>query len=554
MKQKYILLVSLGLVVSACTNTQQSSIKSYPPLPSSSSPSSESVSLFSDDPDIKRTDDSLPYATEVNNGLTTKTVAEVLTDFKKVDYGYYGGNFEEGSSYRLEAPKNTITTHDELVGLLDYCAFYRIKESTFSLQMSGNPIEECNLAIWDSTMIPGTVGTVIEDKGDGTVKVQFKYVDDANSFVPKRFRDIYLCEFPYIYDYKDEHKEKLVEIPYVGGTQLTVHNSDQLIYAITHGYKPVMAENSPAKKIYDIATNILKQIIYKDMNDNEKLLAIEFYLSNNNHYDYTSDDSAAFISANHKNNVEELSALFRGFYAEGALFNGGAVCYGFAKAQALLSGLLGFKARLTHGRIDNLSKDSNDAVTNTIESSTNIYNAHGISLVRKDDNSKWGICDPTFRSAGALKFDRDYVEFKRRPAIMMSPEEWTLTYESADEVAFKYIPREEIVEKSYNFVDDYRLVGGARLDPKNTRDLDATFTGIIDTIVKAKELTNAVYQGYYSITLYPDVLDDDEAMSLYTLYDETLLNHRLYSMNINYYRYRTAEYFNQYGYTIAVKY
>ena len=108
-------------------------------------------------------------------------------------------------------------------------------------------------------------------------------------------------------------------------------------------------------------------------------------------------------------------------------------------------------------------------------------------LVRKDDNSKWGICDPTFRSAGALKFDRDYVEFKRRPAIMMSPEEWTLTYESADEVAFKYIPREEIVEKSYNFVDDYRLVGGARLDPKNTRDLDATFTGIIDTIVKAKE-------------------------------------------------------------------
>ena len=555
MKKNYLVIICMGLLLSACS-TQESiaSITSYPAPPSSSSSSSvESVSLLSDDPQKERTDDSLPYSTIVNNSFEEKTVAEILSDFKKEKYGYYDGAFDD--SRKLPSPSNTVKNHQELVDLFDYAAFYRVKEVLITFDMKGNLFSECNLAVWDSFMLPGTVGTKFTvGEGSNQMKAEFKFVDDANSFVPKKLGDgATPSYFPYIYDYADENKEKISDVPYVGETPLDVYNSDQLIYAIAHNYRPIMAEDSPAKKIYDEARRVLKNIIYKDMKDNEKLTAIEFYLSNNCVYDYTSDENASYISQIHENNPEELASMFRGFYAEGALFNGQAVCYGFSKAQALLSGLLGFDIRLTHGKIDLLSRDTNDAVV-VDEITGNIYNAHGISLVKAKGSSRWGICDPTFRSAGSVTVNSDRVEFKRYPAIMMSVSEWQKTYDTADEVAFQYLSNDELVEESYNFVDDYNLVGGAKLNPKTERDIKNTFTGIINTIVKAKEMLNDQYSRYFVVTLYPSTETEGETMELIGLIESTLSGHKIYEMDIARFYYRQAEYFKAYGYTIYVRY
>ena len=552
MKKQSLLVICLGLALSACsTSTTSSSSSDFSSRPiSSKSSMSESIEIFSDDLSSEKTDDSIPFATVLNNGLEEKTLTEILKSFKKEDYGYYGGAFEK----KVDEPSNTVSSHQELVDLLDYCAFYRIKEKEIKLNFGTNPIEECNLAAWDSILIPGTVGTKFTLNDDGTVIVGFKYSDNANSFVPRDiFGDVEMNYFPYIYDYKDEHKAKIDNIPYIGDKELDVHNSDQLIYALSHGYKPVMKDNSPAKNIYDQATYILKDIIYKEMNDNEKLMAIEFYLNNTTVYDYVSDDNAAYISAAHSENVEEVASLFRGFYAEGALFNGGAVCYGYAKAQALLSLLLGFQVKLTHGKIDLPSNETNDAV-HVSETSVNIYNAHGISLVRKDANSKWGICDPTFRSAGSLPASSTRVEFMRYPAIMLNKEDWQAIYETADEVALRYLNSDEMVSESYNISSDYRLVGGGTLAPRTDSEIKQSLDGIVSTIQKAASLSQYSFAQFFSVTLYAKVETEEEAIELSRTYDGALSNHKLMNMDMTYYRWQNKEYFNVYGYTIIVRY
>lgn len=553
MKKQPLLIICLGLALSGCTtNTTSyfsSSNSSSRPISSRSS-ISESIEIFSDNPTSEKIDDSIPFATVLNNGMEEKTLTDVLTSFKKEDYGYYGGTFDK----KIDEPSSVVNSHQELTDLLDYCAFYRIKEKEITLNFGTNSIEECNLAAWDSLLIPGTVGTKFTQNESGTIKAEFKYTDNANSFIPRDvFMGVEMNYFPYIYDYKDEGKAKIDAVPYVGDKELDVHNSDQLIYALSHGYKPVMQNDSPAKKIYDKATSILKDIIYKNMNDNEKLLAIEFYLNNNTVYDSVSDDNAAYISATHSENVEEVACLFRGFYAEGALFNNGAVCYGFAKAQALMSLLLGFQVKLTHGKLDLPSNESNDAIQ-IVEEGLNIYSAHGISLVRKDNNSKWGICDPTFRSAGSLTASDTRVEFMRYPAIMLNVQDWRDIYGTADEVALRYLTSDEIVEKSYDITTDYRLVGGGSLTPRSDAEIKKTFDGIVATVEKASYLLKSTYARFYSVTLYTKVESDEEALTLSRTYDGALTSHKLFNWDITYYRWQTKDYFNIYGYNIIIRY
>ena len=550
MKKPYLLLiVSLGMMIASCGPSDgHSSISRLSFEPSgSSSKGFSSVKSYEEPSDVK--DDSIGLNTVVENGFSSARVGDLLQSFDKVDYGYYGGTFEK----KLKEPSSTVASHEDLVKLFDYCAFYRIKEKNITININGlSKIEECNLAVWDSTLIPGTVGTVFTANSDGTIKVEFKYNDNANSYVPKQElgENVLYSYFPYVYDYANEGKTLINSIPYVGETELDVHNSDQLIYALLNGYKPVMQDGSPAKRIYDFACQSLKSFIYSDMKDNEKLMAIDFFIANSTNYDYLSDDTAAYVSKNHANNVEELACMFRGFYAEGVFFNSGAVCYGYAKAQALLASLLGFQVRLTHGKIDALSKDSNDPILLNNESG-NIYSSHGISLVRKDSNSKWGICDPTYRSAGSLTLGNDDVQFKRSPAVMISYETWSQIYTNADEVGLKYIPENEKVEESYSLRDDYRLVGGSTLTPS---DMTESIKAMNDAFATVKRVKEELHKGngYYVITFYPYCNSDEEALNYYYLYYEAKNSSELASTTTYFAAWQRADLCNFYGLSVYI--
>ena len=111
-----------------------------------------------------------------------------------------------------------------------------------------------------------------------------------------------------------------------------VYNSEELWWAIEHGYRPVFAiENSAAERIYNKAKDVLRNIISNDMNDFEKTLAIYEYLIGSVTYDH---DTYA--------NVDAIPAAENAcYYLEGVFDYGKAVCDGKSKAFVLLCGIEG---------------------------------------------------------------------------------------------------------------------------------------------------------------------------------------------------------------------
>ena len=114
-----------------------------------------------------------------------------------------------------------------------------------------------------------------------------------------------------------------------------VYNSEELWWAVEHGYRPVFAiENSSAENIYNRAKDILRHIISTDMNDFEKALAIYEYLIVGVTYD---NDTYVDLNA-------VPSAQNACYYLEGVFNYGKAVCDGKSKAFVLLCGIEGIKS------------------------------------------------------------------------------------------------------------------------------------------------------------------------------------------------------------------
>ena len=111
-----------------------------------------------------------------------------------------------------------------------------------------------------------------------------------------------------------------------------VYNSEELWWAVEHGFRPVFAiENSAAERIYNKAKLALRQIISNDMSDFEKALAIYEYVIDSVTYDQdTYTDLDAFPSAENAC-----------YYLEGVFDYGKAVCDGKSKAVVLLCGIEG---------------------------------------------------------------------------------------------------------------------------------------------------------------------------------------------------------------------
>lgn len=112
--------------------------------------------------------------------------------------------------------------------------------------------------------------------------------------------------------------------------EIEVYNSEELWWAVEHGYKPVFPIETKAALFYERAKMILREIITDTMSDYEKALAIYEYLVEAVSYDYD-----AYYSDTDKENVC--------YYLEGVFEYGRAVCDGKAKAFVLLCGIEGIE-------------------------------------------------------------------------------------------------------------------------------------------------------------------------------------------------------------------
>ena len=452
------------------------------------------------------------YNFSITNELETYNLKEVLqNEFIHTEANYYGGTFVDV----IPEPNLAPTSLEEIADIYDFCAFYKKPSISFELNYShSSTLNEVNTAFWISSMAPGVSGVRKDIKGN-QVTLHFAYSYLANSFhsiTPMINNVAGLSVVPYLFS-----GTKITNIPYTGGANLDVYNSDQLIYALSNHYTPVMEENSPAKVIYDKACSILKDIIYEEMDANEKLLAIECYLNSTVVYDYCADGYASCISKYHKYNYEEVSCLASAFYAEGPLLYGSSVCYGYARAQALLSLLLGYDVKLIHTPIQNeYAKTSTDPVMHVDRGGVEMhyYNAHGINLV--EVNGKYGICDPTYRFAGSTTYRSRQYEVRRKPAVMLNLSDWMEIYSEVDYDIFA-LYQSILVQTSFDGPAHLKMANGMNQRCNGTAEgLETAIANIENTVTSYKTLNGITREQVYCFEFYvrcyseyeKDVADD----------------------------------------------
>ena len=117
---------------------------------------------------------------------------------------------------------------------------------------------------------------------------------------------------------------------------MLVKNSNQLVRALTWGYRPTFEDNAAGTTLsllYYAARNVLRSHIGKGATDLEKVGIIYDWLVNEVDYDYA---AAEYTGAD--------SVRYNAYYLEGVFNDHRAVCDGKSKAFALLCGMEGIKA------------------------------------------------------------------------------------------------------------------------------------------------------------------------------------------------------------------
>ena len=118
----------------------------------------------------------------------------------------------------------------------------------------------------------------------------------------------------------EQHKDQL--------ESFICNTSDELFYAVEHGYYPSCVTNSIAETLYNKAKDILARIIPSDCSDYDKMQLIFGWITNNTYYNYyeVPDDGL-------------LGFTYTNYYLEGPLIHGTGVCDSFSKTFALFAGM-----------------------------------------------------------------------------------------------------------------------------------------------------------------------------------------------------------------------
>ena len=158
---------------------------------------------------------------------------------------------------------------------------------------------------------------------------------------------------------------------------IIVSTSEQLVWVLANGYKPVCVEDSAAERVYNKAKTVLRNICTDAMSDFEKTRAIYEWIILNTAY-----DNLAYSKVQHDQITDEQTRLYKCWFAEGVFDDGVAVCEGFAKAFVILARIEGIPALY---------------ITNDMEVTTTDDGAHAWNKVYID--GKWYVLDSTHGNA-----------------------------------------------------------------------------------------------------------------------------------------------------------
>lgn len=242
--------------------------------------------------------------------------------------------------------KLTITSHDDLVSWAFYVSFTNITEKVYltlpnSVPKNGDAIvAELSKAVQDSFNISSfQSGATLESWSNGTYGAIYVTSSTGGTFASQT-----LNSTGHLYAQLDTTPKSQFEdtrsdtfnsfdIENVQ-TTINVQTSEQLVFALEMGFKPVCKPGSSAETIYNKAKVILRDICNDNMTNIEKAYAIYTWLVMNVQYDY----HAYNLSITNQISAAQ-SRLYDSWFAEGVFNKGKAVCEGFAKAFLIMAKL-----------------------------------------------------------------------------------------------------------------------------------------------------------------------------------------------------------------------
>ena len=227
-----------------------------------------------------------------------------------------------------------IDSANELICYVDYVKFYDLGETPdFTLSYKSSSISNQELLDEIASAIKksncnGSSLTYSAGNGKGNIYVKNSIRSVEASLVIDESKDGVFVQQDYAFNHGEQNTRTSSYVPLVENApySLNVTTTNQLVYALEVGAKPVCENGSSAADIYAKAKEVLKKYVSDDMNDVEKLRAIYEWLVVNVEYDNVA-------AAN--NSIEWQK--YDSWYAEGVFNNGKAVCDGIAKSFVILA-------------------------------------------------------------------------------------------------------------------------------------------------------------------------------------------------------------------------
>lgn len=256
---------------------------------------------------------------------------------------------------KLDKPSNVVHNIDDLEAICDYYAFYKIEnfrvtkaeDYRWDVGDPDNFKNELNYLYWHSEMFNGVMGMNAVKKGDNW---DFSYTIYQNAH--KNSRQYYneALDLSYVtptnnrtnYSFAtDDPSLKVVDVA----------TTQQLFYAIEHGYSVNPIEGSPAATYYQKSKDYLNSILSEDMDDFTKFYTIYDDISHITTYDMNS----AYGLPDTKDPdlyPDEYCAEYKCFFLEGFFDDHMVVCDGFAKTLSMFCNMEGIRAVRALGTSD----------------------------------------------------------------------------------------------------------------------------------------------------------------------------------------------------------
>lgn len=323
-------------------------------------------------------------------------------------------------------PDGAVADIRELTDYLDYHLFYGIGSVLVRPYVAGEAFEkELDAYYYRSKLCASNAAVQYQPVGGGWIQVLFRYYTDDWFFCPGD--GSLTSEFISVPFFEPETKRtsgsSFARLDDRNG--ITVWSSEQLVYALSAGYDVAPVPDSPAERAVEKAKSILRSLNGDDLTPFQKLYNIALWFVRNVQYDHTGEVLASHV-CDFEMEPDQFASRFVSFRAEGPLFYGNSVCYGFAKANTVLLALEGLDVTRVIGKDKNTKGRSPYIFDPETRAYEEIFAIHSYNYVTIDGRQY--LSDPTFAYAGSLQMDADKATWYRNFCVGLSKEDHACVY------------------------------------------------------------------------------------------------------------------------------